>query len=239
MDAVKHAYHSFEHSLHPETRSGEEPISGVQGAGTPNDPYDAGNASNPHLERQENKTMPVSGNNGTGTHTPLGTGAAGAPDPTRMPQDFQKSKPRHLSTTETGTVGIRNDCKSSDLQSSMAPTTEHRSVNDPTPDPTPLSNVETTSQSSSDMSRPGEKIVRSTGFAADGGDFDATQPGAGKEAERLMDEAGCSRASETRATVGAGQEQHHGGLWTGSHKSGLTMAKAKDKLHIGKNNSQA
>lgn len=29
-------------------------------------------------------------------------------------------------------------------------------------------------------------------------------------------------------------DDHHGGLWTGSHKSGLTMHKVKEKLHLGK-----
>ncbi|KAI9785336.1 MAG: hypothetical protein M1839_000354 [Geoglossum umbratile] len=35
----------------------------------------------------------------------------------------------------------------------------------------------------------GAKYVRSTGMAADGGDFDATRPGAGQEADRLREEA--------------------------------------------------
>ncbi|KAM4055381.1 hypothetical protein HRG_008692 [Hirsutella rhossiliensis] len=38
----------------------------------------------------------------------------------------------------------------------------------------------------------GEQYVRTTGLAADGGDFDATKPGAGKEADRLMEEKGMS-----------------------------------------------
>ncbi|EQK98100.1 glycine-rich cell wall structural protein 1 [Ophiocordyceps sinensis CO18] len=41
----------------------------------------------------------------------------------------------------------------------------------------------------------GEKYVRTTGLAADGGDFDATKPGAGREADRLMEEKGKSRES--------------------------------------------
>ncbi|PHH61063.1 hypothetical protein CDD81_831 [Ophiocordyceps australis] len=36
----------------------------------------------------------------------------------------------------------------------------------------------------------GEQYVKTTGFAADGGNFDATQPGAGREADRLMEEKG-------------------------------------------------
>ncbi|CAM1502817.1 Fc.00g075930.m01.CDS01 [Cosmosporella sp. VM-42] len=36
----------------------------------------------------------------------------------------------------------------------------------------------------------GEKVVRASGLAADGGDFDATKPGAGREADRLMEQKG-------------------------------------------------
>jgi hypothetical protein len=30
------------------------------------------------------------------------------------------------------------------------------------------------------------------------------------------------------------KREHHGGLWTGSHKSGITIDKAKEKLRIGR-----
>ncbi|KAI2639639.1 hypothetical protein GGS26DRAFT_587090 [Hypomontagnella submonticulosa] len=36
----------------------------------------------------------------------------------------------------------------------------------------------------------GEKYVKSSGLKADGGDFDATKPGAGREADRLLEEKG-------------------------------------------------
>jgi len=36
----------------------------------------------------------------------------------------------------------------------------------------------------------GEQWVKTSGLAADGGDFDATKPGAGREADRLMDQKG-------------------------------------------------
>ncbi|KAF7535131.1 hypothetical protein G7Z17_g13260 [Cylindrodendrum hubeiense] len=54
----------------------------------------------------------------------------------------------------------------------------------------------TTSTSSVEKSEPeeskgtGQEYVRTTGLAADGGDFDATKPGAGREADRLMEEKG-------------------------------------------------
>ena len=47
METMKHAFHSAESAFHkdPKPRSGEEPVSGVRGAGTASDPYDTGNVS--------------------------------------------------------------------------------------------------------------------------------------------------------------------------------------------------
>ncbi|KAK6350095.1 hypothetical protein TWF696_006342 [Orbilia brochopaga] len=42
----------------------------------------------------------------------------------------------------------------------------------------------------------GEKYEKSTGMAADGGDFDATRPGAAREAARLLDEKGIHHGGE-------------------------------------------
>ncbi|EAS28113.1 uncharacterized protein CIMG_09317 [Coccidioides immitis RS] len=83
-----------------------------------------------------------------------------------------------------------------------------------------------------------EKVVRSTGFAAEGGNFDASEPGAGKEADRLLEEQQ-KRHPDAAPVKGAMLEkekstEHHGGLWTGTHKAGISFSKAKDKLHIGK-----
>ncbi|KAI1914069.1 hypothetical protein LOZ65_005698 [Ophidiomyces ophidiicola] len=82
-----------------------------------------------------------------------------------------------------------------------------------------------------------ERIVRTTGFAAEGGNFDASEPGAGKEAERLLEEQqkrdpnyNAMKSEQQKERV----EDHHGGLWTGSHKSGISLTKAKEKLHLAK-----
>ncbi|RDA93331.1 hypothetical protein CP533_0341, partial [Ophiocordyceps camponoti-saundersi (nom. inval.)] len=69
----------------------------------------------------------------------------------------------------------------------------------------------------------GEKHVMTSGFAADGGDFDATKPGAGREADRLMD--------QKKDQSGAGVDG------TGSKESGNGQDKPslgdrlKNKLH--------
>jgi len=70
----------------------------------------------------------------------------------------------------------------------------------------------------------GEKYVRSTGLAADGGDFDATRPGAGREATRLMEEKGLHKSKDGGDDPDAGKPPP---------PEPSKMEKLKDKLHIG------
>lgn len=68
----------------------------------------------------------------------------------------------------------------------------------------------------------GEQWVKSTGTVADGGDFDAAAPGAGKEADRLLGQQGGQR--EADPSVAEPTEKHE------KPKLG---EKIKEKLHIG------
>ncbi|KAI1144589.1 hypothetical protein F5Y05DRAFT_418519 [Hypoxylon sp. FL0543] len=71
----------------------------------------------------------------------------------------------------------------------------------------------------------GEKYVKSSGLVADGGDFDATKPGAGKEADRLMEEKGMHGGSKVNEDSGNGSSH-------GDHKDKKSIGqKIKDKLH--------
>lgn len=85
----------------------------------------------------------------------------------------------------------------------------------------------------------GELYVRSSGLAADGGDFDARKPGAGREADRLLEKKGIHHGNKTgsdgSAAVGAGYaDKHHVGgdhhVQNGHHKPSL-KEKIKAKLH--------
>ncbi|OTA60317.1 hypothetical protein K449DRAFT_435413 [Hypoxylon sp. EC38] len=70
----------------------------------------------------------------------------------------------------------------------------------------------------------GEQYVKSSGLKADGGDFDATKPGAGKEADRLMEEKGMHGGSN--ANGDSGNTSH------GDKKDKKSIGqKIKDKLH--------
>ncbi|EFX05659.1 hypothetical protein CMQ_3728 [Grosmannia clavigera kw1407] len=62
----------------------------------------------------------------------------------------------------------------------------------------------------------GEKYVRSSGLQADGGDFDAANPGAGREAERLLEEKGLHLGPDKKGDTPAGaaetNKESKGGL---------------------------
>ncbi|KAJ6787615.1 hypothetical protein PWT90_10141 [Aphanocladium album] len=93
-------------------------------------------------------------------------------------------------------------------------------------------------QDTSDEKGTGELHVKSSGLQADGGDFDATKPGAGREADRLMEQKGLSPAG---AAAGAkdhtsnngrggegGKAAHRGGEEKEKHS---LVDKIKEKLH--------
>ncbi|KAI0460315.1 hypothetical protein F5B21DRAFT_171 [Xylaria acuta] len=76
----------------------------------------------------------------------------------------------------------------------------------------------------------GEEYVKTTGLQADGGDFDATKPGAGKEADRLMEQKGIHKPTDPNSAGDSGSGGDSGG---GSPTSGKKSfgQKIKDKLH--------
>lgn len=77
----------------------------------------------------------------------------------------------------------------------------------------------------------GTEYFKSSGVAADGGDFDATKPGAGAEATRLMEEAGL----KTEGQQAPSQQDAPAKDANPVEKPGK-ISKLKEKLHIGKAN---
>jgi len=81
----------------------------------------------------------------------------------------------------------------------------------------------------------GELYVKSSGLKADGGDFDAAAPGAGREADRLLDEKGVHKDGANGGIVPNGHVDGHGEHANGSaspakEKTSL-KTKIKAKLH--------
>jgi len=77
----------------------------------------------------------------------------------------------------------------------------------------------------------GEQWVKTTGLAAEGGDFDATKPGAGKEANRLLEERGIKKDESGKMSTDDGSSPSLGG--SEEVKKESKIAKLKEKLHIG------
>ncbi|KAH8879866.1 hypothetical protein GQ53DRAFT_849338 [Thozetella sp. PMI_491] len=71
----------------------------------------------------------------------------------------------------------------------------------------------------------GEQWVKSSGLKADGGDFDAAAPGAGREADRLLEEKGMRR--EENGLAGSSTDTVES---KGSSGSGKTKVSLKDKI---------
>jgi len=78
----------------------------------------------------------------------------------------------------------------------------------------------------------GEKWIKTNGMAAEGGDFDATKPGAGREATRLMEEKGIKTEGATLDKTASPTASTKSP--SGDDKAKVSkIAKLKDKLHIG------
>jgi len=90
------------------------------------------------------------------------------------------------------------------------------------PEPESLGSKAKKTEDEEESQGTGQEYVRSSGFAADGGDFDATKPGAGREADRLFEEKGHHPGEQ-------GSHDGHGG----KDKPSLGH-RLKEKLHIGK-----
>ncbi|KAK0647467.1 hypothetical protein DIS24_g7704 [Lasiodiplodia hormozganensis] len=78
----------------------------------------------------------------------------------------------------------------------------------------------------------GEKVVKQSGFKADGGDFDASLPGAGREADRLLEEKGVNKSSGSDAKDDTSPVRHDDESSGGKSKVSVGT-KIKEKLHIG------
>lgn len=253
--------------------SGQEPISGEQGKGTVEEPFDRGNEESPTSNPISNPiTNPTSGTDPTETPSPnLHSAAAGG-----------SPRPEH-ETDKTGVVGgMGSDPKASDVrpteassnpgaapESAASPTQKQQGAEKPGDAPTdeeaegvkekkeegeqalkkdpndhsgesmhmhdaPKTQAEQREskvrnaggqEHDKEEKGTGEQWVKTSGLAADGGDFDATKPGAGREADRLMEQKGIHKASP-------GEKSELPSNGDDKEKVGLSE-KIKNKLHIG------
>ncbi|KAF2122939.1 hypothetical protein BDV96DRAFT_11820 [Lophiotrema nucula] len=222
--------------------AGQEPISGLEGKGTATEPFDQGNAETATSSSVPKLTSdnPTSSSNLTSStpttnESPIterkdamdsispntnNASNAGATDPLQT-------------TDKTGASGaLSNPTKGSDV----IPTESQH------PGAAPTSGG-ITHQKQQGADRPGkehgtgEEWVKTSGLAADGGDFDATKPGAGKEATRLFEDKGLTKSvpgEEPKSTgKGSFDAPSHSSDVSGEKEKVPLKEKVKQKLHIG------
>ncbi|KAJ4413951.1 hypothetical protein N0V82_008203 [Gnomoniopsis sp. IMI 355080] len=86
--------------------------------------------------------------------------------------------------------------------------------------------------SKSDKKGTGEQYVKTSGLQADGGDFDATKPGAGKEADRLLEEKGIHKPAAAAASDNKTEPEDTSSDSPDSKKDKTSLKdKIKAKLH--------
>jgi hypothetical protein len=81
-----------------------------------------------------------------------------------------------------------------------------------------------------------DEYITASGFAADGGDFDASKPGAGREADRLMEQKGVhlgegSSSEPTSHTESHSSDKHHGSSHESKKDKPSLGERIKAKLH--------
>jgi hypothetical protein len=81
-----------------------------------------------------------------------------------------------------------------------------------------------------------DEYITASGFAADGGDFDASKPGAGREADRLMEQKGVhlgegGSSEPTSHTESHSSDKHHGSSHEDKKDKPSLGERIKAKLH--------
>jgi len=266
----------------------EEPISGQQGEGSVNEPYDKGNEENKNSEDISTKDMATSNTEPTPPTDPQGN----APTNTEhsVPAEQKESESQENtnnpdvkdSQSSTQPEGNQNqistedtDKSSSEDKSSAQPvdnpseskkddnglkmphTDEEREKlmmsgnfphdpNDHSGEPLKMHGGETVKKDDEKKDRSasvaqeggnphgkqmgtGEQYVKASGVAADGGDFDAANAGAGAEATRLMEEKGIKPSGNTAPS----QQEADTSTPGDGPGGGSKLEKIKEKLHIG------
>ncbi|KAG6090029.1 hypothetical protein E4U15_000336 [Claviceps sp. LM218 group G6] len=224
-----------------------EPISGAQGDVTKGEPYDAGNIdvngpeqSNTKLDPMVNKDLPHNTiTNKSDTHTDATKPSPADVKPSRKQNDDKSDDvvvgeegeqqptgpgPKPLAAVakehggDAGNLQAESDSKSKGPGSSKDASAKAVAADD----------------KDEENKGTGELYVRTSGLAADGGDFDASRPGAGREADRLMEEKGLERDTSDGPNS---HKTHAGSSGAGaksSHDKPSMKERVKEKLHLHK-----
>ncbi|KAG7140232.1 hypothetical protein HYQ45_002934 [Verticillium longisporum] len=224
----------------------QEPVSGVQGNTAKGEPYDAGNLDDNEKQLQDAKNTLGAGAD-TNASTDIGKpeladakpehinkpvaadSSVGGQHDTRDPKDsleddpvpnvdLSKPGPKPLETVAKEHGGDAGNI-SKDTSQPGTSSTKAVAANDTSDGP----------QSESHGTGTGEKHIKTTGFAAEGGDFDAANAGAAIEADRLVKEGGHPGPSSPGTGLGHTDSKDSSG--SGEKKSLKERIKAKLHKH--------
>ncbi|KAI1180255.1 hypothetical protein F4777DRAFT_574015 [Nemania sp. FL0916] len=252
MDTINTMAASAAKAVWGENKQTEEPVSGRLGDTSKGEPYDAGN-----IEPTNANVGDEAATNGVAKSSKPNGAATGSDSSSEDPSVNTKaeSEPNQTSKGQNDTETSENTEGESKPASkdANAALEEGEAPDVDGPGPKPLQDVakehggDAGNSSSSvesegkEEDKPeeaeahkkeskgtGEKYEKTTGLQADGGDFDATRPGAGREADRLMEEKGIHNPTDSNSTgtsTGTGNNDS-----PASGKKSLGQ-KIKDKLH--------
>ncbi|KAK1827903.1 putative glycine-rich cell wall structural protein 1 protein [Podospora conica] len=228
----------------------QEPISGKTGDVSKGQPYDAGNLDDtpkpsstaPDNHPAPNKTLPSS----TGP-TDQTTSQSDTRHPSDPAADHHASAAKKDVDDTTGGLDVGDNPDK--LLSGPGPrplevvAKEHGGDAGRNDAPPPKQEVESGDapldrhdSGHSTQGDKGLKYVKSSGLVADGGDFDAAKPGAGREADRLLDQKGVHRDPTAQGGLVAnkGSADNITAGTAGEDKEKVSLkTKIKNKLHLG------
>ncbi|KAJ6439999.1 C6 transcription factor [Purpureocillium lavendulum] len=222
----------------------KEPLSGAQGDVSHGEPYDAGNLENGEQKKLERKlsgegdgdndeyttAKPISDNSvrdkahdtttATSTSTEDTTSKTTDPEASTSKPSEIGSKAEEEGDPNTKVMGDGPkplETVAREHGGDAGNNTEARDPSSSSGKPDEGSSHQEGSGSGGndgDSKGTGEQYVKTSGFAADGGDFDATKPGAGREADRLLEEKGVHHdapgsGKDSSSGSGSGSGDHH------------------------------
>ncbi|KAK2612966.1 hypothetical protein QQS21_001077 [Conoideocrella luteorostrata] len=238
METITGLAHTAAKAVWGDGTEHDEPASGVQGDVTKGEPYDGGNIDS-HESKKRDSKFDTETNEQLKDHkhfepaveTSISSKKASDdaaehstdPEMADSKQELKGAGPKPVAEVakehggDAGNIGTESKTRSS--KSDRAEITEAEDSKD---------------KDKAGDEGTGEKYVKTSGLAADGGDFDATKPGAGREADRLMEQKGIHHEAGGDSKLSKPDSSSSGnGNKDGRDKPSM-KERIKDKLHLHK-----
>ncbi|KAH8169620.1 hypothetical protein LIA77_10164 [Sarocladium implicatum] len=215
MDTINNVAAAASKTIFGDGSENKEPVSGRTGDVSKGEPYDAGNLDPEDQKKFESLPTPTPGTEPkkpfhvtddptaaatTSTEpTPKGDSSAGQTDPKSNPTDTTDHPEEETLGKQPEGPGPKPVAQLAQEHGGNAAAAAQDVKTEVKEDG---EKVETKDDGKSKGT--GEQVVHASGLQADGGDFDASKPGAGHEADRLMTEKGIAHGDQPGDKSGSG-----------------------------------